>query len=164
MKTTKDFWGAQTRSYVVTLSSVLKEDRELLIYGSCAAGIAISITGTGFPHPLGYSMTLLRGVPHGKACAVFEWAYIEYNMKTDKGRAKIETLCRELSVAPCELGKKLYSLADVEIKVDDEEIKKYISLVRDAKNYSNCPYVINEDDMYDILKKSIGDNYFKGNC
>lgn len=31
MKTTKDFWGAQTRSYVVTLSSVLKEDRELLM-------------------------------------------------------------------------------------------------------------------------------------
>ncbi len=140
------------------------KDRECLMYGSSAAGVAISSTGTGFPHPLGYSMTLLRGVPHGKACAVFEWAYIEYNMKTEEGRAKIDILCRELSVTPCELGKKLYELADVEIKVDDEEIKKYISLVRDAKNYSNSPYVINEDEMFDILKKSLGGNYFKGNC
>ena len=32
------------------------EQREKLLYASCAAGIAISITGTGFPHPLGYSL------------------------------------------------------------------------------------------------------------
>ena len=139
------------------------DDREKLIYGSCAAGVAISSTGTGFPHPLGYSMTLLRGVPHGKACAVFEWAYIGYNMKTETGRAKLEKLCAELAVSPDELGKRLYMLADVDLSIDDAEIKKYISLVRDAKNYANSPYVINESEMYEIIEKSIGKNKIWGN-
>ncbi len=132
-----------------------ESDRELLLFGACAAGMAISVTGTGFPHPLGYSITLLCGVPHGKACAVFEWAYIEYNMKTEAGREKIEKICRELYVLPDELGMKLYALADVSLKVTDADIERFISLVKDAKNYANSPYVINGDEMYSILHKSL---------
>lgn len=134
------------------------EDRELLLYGACAAGIAISVTGTGFPHPLGYSITLLYGVPHGKACAVFEWAFIEYNMKTAAGRERLETVCRELSVAPDELGKELYELADVRLDAGKVDIERFISLVKDAKNYKNSPYVINEKEMYDIFGKSLTPN------
>ena len=60
-----------------------------LMCASCAAGIAISITGTGFPHPLGYAITMLDGIPHGAACAVFEGDYIEYNMRSPIGKVKL---------------------------------------------------------------------------
>jgi alcohol dehydrogenase class IV len=71
--------------------------RERLMYAATAAGIAIDYTGTGFPHPLGYSITLTRGIPHGRACAIFEGAYLSYNMKIECGREKIEKLDAHLA-------------------------------------------------------------------
>ena len=53
------------------------ETREALLYASCAGGIAINKTGTGFPHPLGYVLTENYGVPHGMACAAFFAPYID---------------------------------------------------------------------------------------
>ena len=33
-----------------------KHTKEQLLYASCAAGMAINTTGTGFPHPMGYNL------------------------------------------------------------------------------------------------------------
>ena len=152
----KNIWGV--------FSSGNKEfndcDLEALMYSSLAAGIAISVTGTGFPHPLGYSLTLLDGVPHGKACAVFEWAFIEYNMKSEKGKERLDRIFAELGTDASELSEKLYKLADVNVVLDDGKVKEYVDLVKDAKNYSNSPYVINEDEMYAIVKKALGGRLF----
>ena len=49
----------------------VKSLRAELMAASFAGGVAINTTGTGFPHPLGYSLTLYSGIPHGKACAAF---------------------------------------------------------------------------------------------
>lgn len=45
--------------------------RETLYIASIYAGLAINISGTDFPHTVGYYLTENYGVPHGKACAVF---------------------------------------------------------------------------------------------
>lgn len=46
-------------------------DREAWYAASIYAGLAINITGTVFPHTLGYHLTERYGVPHGIACAAF---------------------------------------------------------------------------------------------
>ena len=47
------------------------QEREVLYHGSILGGMAISVTGTVFPHKLGYWLTEEHGLPHGFACAVF---------------------------------------------------------------------------------------------
>lgn len=53
--------------------------RERIYLGSLHGGIAISVTGTAFPHALGYFLTELHGLPHGEACAVYLPEFILYN-------------------------------------------------------------------------------------
>jgi alcohol dehydrogenase class IV len=45
--------------------------RDALYTASIYAGLAINITGTCFPHTVGYYLTENRGVPHGLACIAF---------------------------------------------------------------------------------------------
>ncbi len=130
-----------------------EEHRDMLCYASCAAGAAISITGTGFPHPLGYSLTMLAGIPHGRACAIFHGDYIEYNMRTEIGAEKLNALATALGTKPKLMAEFLPGLADVDIKLSEEEIADYVSLIKGAKNYTNSPYILNEEEMLDIYRK-----------
>ncbi len=58
-----------------------EEDREELYEGSIFGGLAISITGTCFPHNVGYFLTENHGIPHGFACAVYHPAYLAHCAK-----------------------------------------------------------------------------------
>ena len=53
--------------------------REKLYCASIYGGLAINITGTCFPHTMGYLLTESFGIPHGTACAVFQKDFYEYN-------------------------------------------------------------------------------------
>ena len=53
--------------------------RETLYCASIYGGLAINVTGTCFPHTMGYLLTETFGIPHGTACAVFQKAFYEYN-------------------------------------------------------------------------------------
>ena len=53
--------------------------REALYYASIYGGLAINVTGTCFPHTMGYLLTENFGIPHGTACAVFQRDFYEYN-------------------------------------------------------------------------------------
>ena len=55
------------------------ETREKLYCASIYGGLAINVTGTCFPHTMGYLLTETFGIPHGTACAVFQKAFYEYN-------------------------------------------------------------------------------------
>ncbi len=55
--------------------------RRDMYYGSLWAGLSIGLVGTGFPHPMGYPLTELGGLPHGIACAVWERAFVEHSLK-----------------------------------------------------------------------------------
>lgn len=129
------------------------DDNVDLQNAACAAGLAISVTGTGFTHPLGYSLTMLNGVPHGAACAVFCSEYISYNLKTDTGSALINEFCNAIGSSAAELSTTIPKLSGVDIKLSDEQISHYVALVSNAKNYSNSPYVLTDKDKTDIYKK-----------
>ena len=128
------------------------DDRELLQNSSCAAGVAISVTGTGFPHPLGYSITMLDGVPHGAACAIFYGAYIRYNQKCEAGRELIEKFCSEIGAEADELCELLPKLSGVELSFTEDEINERVALIAGAKNYLNSPYVLTDEEKYEIYR------------
>lgn len=55
------------------------DTRERLYCASIYGGLAINVTGTCFPHTMGYLLTERFGIPHGTACAVFQKEFYEYN-------------------------------------------------------------------------------------
>lgn len=127
--------------------------RESLLYAATAAGMAINVTGTGFPHPLGYSLTLLDGIPHGAACAIFDGDFIEYNERTPEGKEKMERFYAALDVKPKVLREYLPALSGVSLSLTEEEIREHVELIKGAKNYANSPYVLSVDEMYEIYRK-----------
>ena len=129
------------------------EDRARLQNAATAAGIAISVTGTGFPHPMGYGITMMDGVPHGAACAVFYGAYIGYNMRDPIGRERIEAFCKAIHTTPRELSALLPRLSGVRLSFTEEEIQTRVGLIAGAKNYVNSPYVINDEEKTDIYRE-----------
>ena len=52
-------------------AAITLDQRARLYYGSLCGGMTISVSGTGFCHPMGYFLSEEYAVPHGTACAVF---------------------------------------------------------------------------------------------
>lgn len=129
-----------------------ENDREALSLAAAAAGMAISVTGTGFPHPMGYSLTLLDGLPHGRACACFAGDYIAYNSRTEAGALRIADFCRKIGTKPRVLAALLEGLADVHFCFTEEEIVTRVELIAGAGNYQNSPYVLSKTEIYDIYR------------
>lgn len=127
--------------------------REALAYAATAGGVAINTTGTGFPHPLGYNLTLELGVPHGKACAVFTGEYIKYNARTPEGEKLLAEFAAGIGASVDEIAEQIPKLANVNVKLDADTIKVYVEKVKDASNYANSPYKINEEEMAEIYRK-----------
>lgn len=146
-----------------TIWSIIKDspaafgesEREALQLAACAAGYAISITGTGFPHPMGYSLTTFDGVPHGFACAAFYKSYIEYNLKTPAGEKLLGDLCRKAlgTSSPEDIARLIPSLAGVKLSLTAEGTEERVSLIKDAKNFQNSPYVLNDEEKLAIYSE-----------
>ena len=133
--------------------------RERLMRASNLAGCAIAVTGTGFPHPLGYNLTMEKGVPHGRACGTFLGEYFGYNSRSDEGKRLIAEICRSLGDSPETVAANVVRWSDVKIgsqygnPLTDKEIDEYLANVGGAKNYQNSPYVLNDDEKRDIYRK-----------
>ena len=130
--------------------------RDALSIAATAAGMAISVTGTGFPHPMGYSLTMLDGVPHGRACAAFAGEYIDCNERTEIGKARIARFAAAIGATPKVMKTYLPALAAVELSFTDEEIEQRVSLIEGAGNYANSPYVLSKAEMREIYRKLFG--------
>ncbi len=127
--------------------------RQDLMAAACAGGIAINTTGTGFPHPLGYSLTLYSNIPHGRACAAFTGEYLKYNIKSEQGASKIYAFAKALNSTPEEIAHITQELCEVNLKLDGQTRKNYIEKVKNASNYQNSPYVISYEEMLEIYEK-----------
>ena len=133
-----------------------KEDRARLSYAATSAGIAIDYTGTGFPHPLGYCLTLTRGTPHGEACAIFEGAFLTYNRLTDAGTVRTDRLAEALGTTVEEMIERIPEKSGIHYSIGPEEREALIDRVAGAGNYANSPYVISRGEMSDIFKRLFG--------
>lgn len=127
--------------------------RQTLQNSATAAGLAISVTGTGFPHPLGYSLTMLDGVSHGNACAVFYRHYIEYNLKTTTGAALLREFCQLIGTDASTLAEAIPLLSEVRLTMTENEISTHIGLVKGAKNYMNSPYVLSDAEKLSVYRE-----------
>lgn len=134
-------------------AGLTERERELLMKASNLAGKAIGITGTGFPHPLGYNLTMAKGIPHGRACAAFYSEYLRLMRTVPEGRRLISELCAYIGAAEGEPDTAIPALAAVGVKLTEDEIADFVSRVKDAGNYRNCPYVIGEDEMSQIYRR-----------
>ena len=127
--------------------------RRDLMAGALAGGMAINTTGTGFPHPLGYSLTLYSQIPHGRACAIFIGEYIKKNSLCEVGKARLCEFAKALETTPEEIAAKIPEMSGVELKLTADERREYIDAVKGAANYANSPYVISYEEMMDIYNK-----------
>ncbi len=128
--------------------------RQRLAYAATSAGVAISYTGTGFPHPLGYSLTLTYGIPHGRACAIFEGAFIRYNRLNRAGKDAIDELAVYMDTTVEEMALRIPQMAELDdLTMTAEEAERLIDLVAGAGNYQNSPYVISRGEMSDIYRR-----------
>lgn len=137
----------------VSPDDIAKTVRRELMAGSLAGGMAINTTGTGFPHPLGYSLTLYSGIPHGKACAAFIGEYIKKNSLCEVGKARLIEFAKFLETTPEEIAAKIPEMSGVNLKLTPDERREYIDAVKGAANYKNSPYEISYEEMNDIYNK-----------
>lgn len=63
-------------------------EREELYCASLYGGLAIGVTGTAFPHALGYFLSEQYGIPHGNACAVYLPDFISHSIAAAPEEAK----------------------------------------------------------------------------
>ncbi len=132
----------------------VKPYREALLTAASAGGIAINTAGTGFNHPLGYNLTLYKGIPHGRACGVFMEEYVRYNQMHPEGERLINEFCRSVSGdTPEEMAANIVKWSAVDVELTHEEIELYVENVKGAGNYENSPYVINDDEKKAIYEK-----------
>ncbi len=100
--------------------------RDRLYIGSILGGLAISVTGTAFPHALGYFLTELHGFAHGTACAFYLPEFLRYN-KQNAG--------------------DLYNEFVKVTSFNDEKFEKLIS------NVISIPKITIEQEEYDALRE-----------
>ena len=131
-------------------------DREASLVAAADGGLAIKVTGTGFPHPLGYGITLRYGIPHGCACGAFIGAYVEKNGTTEIGAARLAAFASHIGTTPETIAAVIPAIADVNLILSDEEIRAMIALVSGAKNYTNAPYVLADEDGIEIMTELFG--------
>jgi len=108
--------------------------RTNLLTGAMLGGICIAHAGTGYPHPMGYNLTLHRGVPHGAACAIFEGEYLRRQASASK---ELFGDFLRLAGLPDEMPEKLTTLAGPVPRLTAEEITRYANLIAGVKNFAN---------------------------
>ena len=111
-----------------------------------AGGIAINKTGTGFPHPFGYTITIDFGVPHGHACACFYGQYVKYCMCNTEGKERMYDFCRKIGSSPEELASLLPELSGVHFSLSDSVIDNYLVRVSSSVSHENCFYKLTDAD------------------
>lgn len=128
------------------------DTREKLYCASIFGGLAINVTGTCFPHTMGYLLTETFGIPHGTACAVFQKDFLEYN------KAVVPELVAEyLERIDCS-EEEYFCLIDelmppCEITMDEDLIAKSHSRWVGNGSIAKCQGVFTADMADDILRR-----------
>lgn len=140
-------------SYFMNSSALPDEAlREELYNASLFAGLCLNITGTCFPHTMGYILTEDFSIAHGRACAAFIPDFIRISAENMPLKAQrlfdimgkdCDTLCNMIE-----------TLADINISISAEQMEKYSHRWTDPlKNFSRTPGNFTSDTAVNILKR-----------
>lgn len=129
-----------------------EKERDELYTASLLGGLAINITGTCFPHTVGYVLTEDFGIPHGRACTAFMNEYVSLSAENEKEKAdeffSIIKSDRKL------FEKIINALTDINIKMSEEEIDSYSKRwANGVKNFERTPGEFTYETAREILKK-----------
>ena len=105
-----------------------------LLTGAALGGICIAHTGTGYPHPLGYNLSLSHGIAHGAACAFFEGDYLRRQAAAAPDLFRAFMDAANLTDA---LFDKLAAFAGLAPRLTAEDVARYAGLIAGAKNFAN---------------------------
>ncbi len=126
--------------------------REELYTASLFAGFCLNITGTCFPHTMGYILTEDFGIAHGRACAAFIPDYIK--ISAENMPCKAQKLFESMGMDCDTLCNLIETLAAINIKISDEQMQKYSHRWTDpVKNFSRTPGNFTSATAVDILRK-----------
>lgn len=126
--------------------------REELYVASLFAGMCLNITGTCFPHTMGYILTEDFSVPHGRACAAFIPEFINISALSESEKA--EKMFSILGIRQEELCNIIEVLADIKIKMTPEQVERYSHRWIDpVKNFSRTPGSFTKATAVELLKK-----------
>lgn len=128
------------------------EGRKELYEASILGGLAINITGTCFPHTVGYVLTEEYSIPHGRACTAFMREYLDIAMANCPGKADV--FFKKLKTDIDGLCSIVDSLTDVNIKMTKEQIDDFASRWKSGvKNFERTPGSFTWENARDILSK-----------
>ncbi len=131
-----------------------EELREKMYIGSLFGGLAINITGTCFPHTVGYILTEDYNIPHGRACAAFTPEYLK--IAAENCPEKSDSLFKLLNADLDKITEVVTALADIKIKMTSDEIKNYGKRwTSGIKNFSRTPGNFTGETAEKILTKYI---------
>ncbi len=132
--------------------------RETLYIASLYAGLCLNITGTCFPHTMGYVLTEDFHIPHGRACAAFTPDFLLSANRCMKNKAAM--MCAVMAMTFDEIIALIRNLANISIKITDEQIEKYAKRWSvPLKNFDRSPENFTGKDAAQIIKK-IGSSDF----
>lgn len=160
LKGGKLIWDALTQNDFLPSDTdkagLTPETRLSMLEGAACGGLALTVTGTGFTHPLGYGLSLYHGIPHGKACGCFTGKYVELNMTTEEGKARLTAFASHIGTTPEIIAAVIPALSDVNLALSEEEILDMAAKVAGAKNYINSPYVLTDEKAAEIMMELLG--------
>lgn len=129
-----------------------KEEKDNLYLASLYAGCAIDITGTCFPHNVGYYLTENFNVPHGFACAIFEEDLLNYEEKNNK--EYFNEFIKKTKTNKDELISLINSLLpENNISISEETLKEILPRWQDNNSVKNTYGKVSVNDIEKILRK-----------
>lgn len=156
----KLIWEALTQNDFVPTdddaAGLSEQTRLSMLEGAALGGIALTTTGTGFTHPLGYELSLKYGIPHGKACGCFTGKYVELNLTTEKGKERLGAFASYLGTTPEMIGAVIPALSDVNLALPEDELERMVNKVSGARNYVNAPYILTDEKAHEIMTELLG--------
>jgi len=128
------------------------QTRETLYCASIYGGLAINVTGTCFPHTMGYLLTENFGMPHGTACAVFQKEFYAYN------KAVVPELAAQyLERIGCSEEEYLFLLEKLtppcEITMDEALIEESHSRWVNNGSMAKCQGIFSADMADEVLRR-----------
>ncbi len=132
-------------------SELSYEVREVLYCASLYGGLAISVSGTCFPHGMGYFLSEQYGVPHGNACAVYLRRFLEHNMKAEPDKVEQFVACSGVEIEDIlEMTDK--NLPKLDIKLTEEKLAELLPRFADNKNLKKCYGNVDINTAEEILR------------
>ena len=134
------------------INNLSKEDKNNLYLGSLYGGLSINLTGTAFPHNVGYYLTENFNVPHGFACAIFEEDLLNYEEENNK--EYFDEFIKTIKMGKDELISLINSLLpENNISISEETLKEILPRWQDNNSVKNTYGKMNINDIEKILRK-----------